>query len=377
MNVSIISYYYDDRVDSVYSFFSKQECNCSVFVSNFDHISKTYKNKKNKEYTYVHSLKYKKNISIKRLYTLNKWSKDVYNIIRKRDCDIIYIIGPPNSLIKRFSKITKVKKICDIMDLWPESLIKSKVYKFCLFAPLILWKNKRDCYLKKFDKILLECEYYKKYINGDEIDKKIDVVHLSQNHPIQRQRLTPVKNKDLNFLYLGSINHLIDIDKIIEILKDINGKINVHIIGDGINKNKFIDSLEDSGFNVIYYGKVYDWNKKTDVMNNCDFGINIYKSDAEIGLTIKSIDYLAGGLPLLSNIKGDTSRFINIFKIGIDVSSISKEVLNETILNEKNNNIMRNNALECFSNYFSKEAFDTKLASSLENFIGNNIKYDR
>ena len=65
--------------------------------------------------------------------------------------------------------------------------------------------------------------------------KKQTTIYLSQdNHMIDSYDRF---NEQINFLYCGSINHIIDIDKIVSILKDIMRlkKVHLDIIGDGEN----------------------------------------------------------------------------------------------------------------------------------------------
>lgn len=53
----------------------------------------------------------------------------------------------------------------------------------------------------------------------------------------------------------------------------------------------------------------------------------------KVGLTMKSIDYLENGLPLINNIAGDTSNFVNEYLIGfnyINTDSVVEQLVNLT-----------------------------------------------
>lgn len=363
MNICIVSYYYGDRITNVNDYFKSRNHTTTVYCSDFNHISKSYvEDEKNIEYNYVHSKSYKKNISFSRLYALNRWSKDIAKILTKNKFDLIYVIGPPNSLIYRIGKIkySECIKICDIMDVWPESLIKSNLYKHVLCVPLFFWKSRRDDYLSKYHKVLLECFYYSKYINSNDILDKVNVLYLARKQKITNVEIVTCNDEKLNLLYLGSINNLIDIDAIKCVIKNVKFDVTVHIIGKGENTDFFIKSCENAGATVIFYGEVYDEKVKADVMSICDFGVNIYKDCAEIGLTIKSVDYLSCALPLLSNIKGDTHDIVKKYKVGINLVD-DYELLSEFILKEKQTKEMRQNCVHTFEKLFSINTFNVKL----------------
>jgi hypothetical protein len=89
-------------------------------------MRKDYRKEEKKDYFFVKSKRYHKNLSIKRLASHYKFSKDAFNIVKKIEPNILYVLLPPNSLAK-YSSIYKnthneVKLIFDIIDLWPETM---------------------------------------------------------------------------------------------------------------------------------------------------------------------------------------------------------------------------------------------------------------
>ena len=63
--------------------------------------------------------------------------------------------------------------------------------------------------------------------------------------------------------------------------------------------------------------------KKKEIFSKCHAGLNLYKNDLYIGLTVKSIDYFNFGLPVINNIIGDTSEFVSKYNVGINVDDNS------------------------------------------------------
>lgn len=81
-----------------------------------------------------------------------------------------------------------------------------------------------------------------------------------------------------------------------------------------------------AGGTPVDYDAIYDDDRKREILHDRHFGLNIYKEDVKIGLTMKSVDYIQFGLPLLNSISGDTKALIrrydgfgiNVHKEGID-----------------------------------------------------------
>ena len=85
----------------------------------------------------------------------------------------------------------------------------------------------------------------------------------------------------------------------------------VHVIGDGENRETFLEKLKSRGLEAEYYGAVYDEEAKRRILEKCGFGINMMTETVQVGLTMKSIDYFCCGLPLINTT--DWSRFLKNF----------------------------------------------------------------
>ena len=128
----------------------------------------------------------------------------------------------------------------------------------------------------------------------------------------------------VRFAYLGSMNHIIDIEGIVAVIKNFidNGyECQLHAIGDGESRKAFESAILDTGCITYFYGSVHDEMKKIQILAPCDYALSMMKSTSEVGLTTKSIDYLSYGLPLINNIKGDTWKLIANNGLGINIQS--------------------------------------------------------
>jgi len=280
---------------------------------------------------------------------------------------------PPNSLAYFASKYRKKYHtilIYDIYDLWPETF-PSNIYKKVLSVPFIIWGQLRNKNLKHADVVITECNLFKeKIIDFIDESKTITLYPLKMNE-VKKNSNIEVINNDLNICYLGSINNIIDIDRISDLLGKVNKlrRVTVHIIGDGEKRELFIRSLEEKQINVIFYGSVYDENRKQEIFDKCVLGINMMKDTVCIGLTLKSIDYINAGLPLLNNIKGDTQELVEKYGIGINVAQ-DLDVIAQQIayFNEKKVRDLKNKTQKIYNEKFSKETF-TKKANEILNLI--------
>lgn len=346
--------WYDDRLQYIEKYLRLKGYEVQVLMSDFSHMSKEYvqKNKDVKSVNYIHVPSYKKNISIRRILSHIYFSKRIIKEVKCEKPDLVYSLIPPNFLVKSLTRLKKIlhfKLIFDVIDLWPESFPNATGY-----FPFMLWKNIRNDYINEADKIILECDYYREILKCVE-KSKISIFRLVKT-PIENVSEKEPFVEDICLGYLGSINSLIDIDRICEVVKKIvqDKTVLVRVIGDGEKKQELIDRLEQSGAVVKYYGKIYDESKINNILGNCHFGLNIYKSNVRIGLTIKSINYFQMGIPILNSVQGDTKKMVDTYKVGINIGN-DIDVLNLC------KNIDRRACKRLFDKEFSSQNVSSRL----------------
>lgn len=347
--------WYQDRLKYIEEYLETVGYSVKILISDFNHIEKSYsdKYKSLKQIQYVHVPQYKRNISVKRLMSHKYFALEVVSIIKKERPALIYCLIPPNSLAKEIAGIKSVigfKLIFDVIDLWPESFPWGNASLY----PFVQWRKLREDSLTTAEKIVLECKYYAKVFKNIEADK-LEVVRLIMK-PLEEVTEYEPFTEDICLGYLGSINSLIDIDKICEVVKEMKktGTVCVRIVGEGEQRKKFLQSLENLGVSVRYYGKLFDEKKLQYILGNCHFGINIYKTNVKIGLTIKSVDYFRMGIPILSTIAGDTESLIEQYKAGINLNKIDISCIGK-IMEQfvKEPDVGRANARRLFDEMFS------------------------
>lgn len=349
--------WYKTRVEPVRALLLECGYETSVILSDFNHITKKRITKKNSDCCYIHVPSYEKNISLNRIRSHLFFGKKTAFFLKQEKPDLIYLLLPPNNIAKYCTQYKKnnpnTKLIIDIIDLWPESMPIGFIKK----TPFVwFWKKWRDNAIKIADYVFTECDLYQDKLVGVVDPSKTTTLHLYKEQTEEEKQLVQsivnCKERDdvIRFAYLGSMNNIIDIEGICKVLKifiSSGKKCELHAIGDGVSRNIFEQLVRDVGVKTYFYGPLFDEIEKIKILAPCDYAFNMMKECVNVGLTIKSIDYLSYGLPLINNIKGDTWNLVDEQNIGFNFTG--KNILAE--------DFDHNRILSVFENQFAKESF--------------------
>jgi hypothetical protein len=372
MKVVIVNCFdtYEDRVDLVHEFFKEQGYDVTVIQSDFRHFKKVHREEPKDGFIFVKSKPYFKNLSVSRLWSHYKYASDAFKIVEETKPDLLYTFVPPNSLAKFAAsykrKHIEVKLILDLIDLWPETMPIGKAKKFPLFA---FWGAMRDKSLKYADLVITECDLYQSVLGNALKGVKAETLYLAKRD-INLVSNPQLSDDEIHLAYLGSINSIIDILKIKEIIENIKmvKPVTLHIIGDGESKQELIDAAKAGGATVEYHGKIYDPQEKQDIFDKCHFGLNIMKDSVCVGLTMKSIDYFQHSLPIINNIQHDTKKIISEYGIGYNISCKEFDNIVVQIVNIDINKLLsiKMNVDRVFKRFFSIHSFNENLEKILK-----------
>ena len=365
------THHYGERIAPIQQVLQAAGYTCTYITSDFHHTSKKPHKVDLPHCIQIPTLPYQKNISVQRIVSHMRFARDTFRQVRKLKPDLLYVEVPPNSLCREAARYRKkhphTRLILDIFDLWPESFPSNRLKKL-LKLPFGAWAWVRNCGLPGADLVLTECDLFREKLQKHLKDTPTHTLYLCREKATCETPVLPEQG-GMHLCYLGSINNIIDIPTISALIGEI-GKIlpvTLHIIGDGESRDAFIAAVEAAGAQVIFHGKIYDGAQKQAIFDRCSFGLNIMKDSVCIGLTMKSLDYFAGGLPILNTIGGDTERLVNERCIGINLDRENPANTARLIadLDSSTHLQMRNNTIDCFRELFSKEVFSGTLKQLL------------
>lgn len=369
-------HYYDHRIRLVEDYLLSKGYDCTYIISDFSHIEKKHFRTELEHCIQIPTKPYYKNLSVARLRSHAQFARDAFRLVEKLSPDFLYVMVPPNSVARQAAKYKKrhpnVKLVLDLYDLWPETFPNNRA-KQLLSLPFAIWRSVRDCGIPAADLIFTECELYQDRLKKQLTGKKTEVLYLCRPQKTTDGNFAVPKKQGIQLCYLGSINNIIDIPTIAKLIGTMVKlrPVTLHVIGDGESREVLIETVRSVGAQVVFHGKIYDVAKRQDIFDLCSFGVNIMKDSVCVGLTMKSLDYFAGGLPILNTIEGDTYKIVEKYGIGVNVN---RENLKETAgrvvqLTPEENFEMRKNTLEVFDALFSEQVFKEKLENTLDGLL--------
>lgn len=363
--ISCFDTWYYNRIGPIAEILEEQGYMVKILVSDYHHIKKEYIMNKNDKCTYIHVPDYKNNLSVTRIVSHFIFGAKVHRYLKSYSPNLLYLLVPPNNTAVYCNRYKKNNSDCiyivDVIDLWPESMPLGKL-KHSL--PAWVWAGFRNDSLKSANHVFTECNLYQRKLRGVINPSKASTLYLYKEQSEEEYELVRkiiaekesqamiAMHKKRKFAYLGSINHIVDINSICDVLSSFqkNGIQPVmEVIGDGESRKEFLDKLRETGAKVYYHGAIYDEIEKIKILAPCDYGFNMLRDTSEVGLSIKSIDYLSYGLPLINNIKGDTWKMVEKEHIGVNYKK------NVDLI--EMNTVNHFNVLNCFADKFTRKAF--------------------
>lgn len=318
-------------------------------------------NKDNIPFVFVKTPEYKGN-GKSRILNMVSFYKNLFPIAKKYAKEdgvpdvILASSVHPLTLVAgiKIAKKFGIPCICEVRDLWPESIVEYGSLKRNSIIAKVLYQGEKWIY-KKADKIIFTMEGGKDYLtdrgwdvhSGGSIDLN-KVYHVNNGVNLdsfieQRNKFTFL-DKDLDdedffkVIYAGSIRKVNDIDYLIDVAKEIDqaGMSNVKLLiyGDGNDKSRLVEKCEKENItNVIFKGKVPK-HQIPFILSKSDLNIIHFQENSikKYGASLnKLFEYFASGKPVLSDCEFGYD-IINRYKCGSVVNNgTPKEVAQEII----------------------------------------------
>lgn len=359
---------------------------CTIVTSDFDHRNKKQYVLDKINIEQVHVTEYHKNISIKRLLSHNEFARKAVRLAQSKNPDLIYVGSPPNSCISVFKKYKNdnpsTKLILSITDMWPETMPIPPKYKLLLSPALSIWSNMRNKNIRQYNGVIFECDlfrnYLRKYIHGIYsktvyLSKK-DTISIASKH-INRE-YNP--NCEIKLAYVGSVNNIIDLGLIAYIVEQLSKfrRVSLSIIGNGEKMRELKNKITDLGVEVTDYGIVYDDDEKYKILSLHHYGLNIMKDTVFVGATMKSLEYLYFGLPMLNSISGDTHKIVEDNNCGFNINMNTPDYIFKRIagLNSEEYYAMVKSSQDVFGRFFSEDSVHASLYSFFAHIENGEIR---
>lgn len=377
-NVWIWNHYatnmYYDKAGRHYWFaenLKKEGYNPTIFCASTNHFSDNHIDTKDETYTtetvdnipfvIVNTPQYKGNEK-KRIVNMITFYRNLFPAAKKyanenEKPDVIIASSVHPLTLVAGIKIAKkfgIPCICEIRDLWPESIVVYRNLKRNSLLARILYLGEKWIY-KKADKLIFTMEGGQDYIidkgwdlnNGGTINLD-KVFHINNGVDIEKFNDNKIecrfKDNDLDdkgkfkVIYAGSIRKVNEVESIIKIAKYLNQvdkkDIRFLIYGDGDDKERLEDLCrKDEINNVTFKGKVPK-QRIAYILSKSDLNILHFKQSElkKYGVSLNKIfEYFASGKPIVSDCEFGYD-LINRYQCGVIIDNGSPEQLAEAII---------------------------------------------
>lgn len=335
----------------------KQGYKIRQFSSTFRHSKKIYRHEKptevivNENYVvdYIYSPSYKKNISLKRVYSHYKYSKGLINKIDKLEKpEFILVAFPaisPALAITQWGYKNGVPVFVDIIDPWPDvtlRLLPSSVRPLVkpFFSPF--YSQLRRMFESATGVVAISREYTEwaknmapKLKNTGVFFPSVPLSEVQSSVQHFKSELGELNSVGvLKLVYAGNLGIAADIPLILAVARRFNethpGKTLFQIAGSGDYEPDIIKATSENP-NIKFWGRIGN----DDLMKlyaQSDVGLAQYSIGATQSITYKLFDYLSAGLPILNSLLTEMGDLIRDNRLGLNNEPGNEEELYRNIL---------------------------------------------
>lgn len=326
----------------------------------------------------IHSIGYKKNISLSRIIDHKMMGIKLKNKIKKLEKpNLIYAAFPTVEFALeavKYGKKYNVPVIVDIRDLWPDIFEHNLtgIIKFCS-KPYVKYLDYKTKYIMKnatnlmsISNLMLEWGLNKANRKKTKNDKSF---FIGYEKNVEKTKKIKIDKNKFNISFFATINNQFNYDFIIELAKKLEkDDIDILICGIGPqledfkNKSKKIKNIKFLGW--------LDKSQLSYVLSKSKLGLLPYKNtfDFQMSVSNKFGEYISYGLPILITCDGYMKKLIKKYNIGIgttNLDEIRKYVLKIKNDKEKYKEIS-NNSSELFNEKFDANKIYKDLVKYLE-----------
>lgn len=323
-----------------------------VITSSFRHQTKCQRELKqinSVKYPYKVTLlkepSYKKNISLKRIYSHHCFAKKIISYLKTRKKPDLIIVSVPSlsvgSAVTKYANINNIKVIVDIQDLWPEAFrmaINIPIVSDILFAPMMIQVNK---IYSRADKIMGVSEtYVNRGISQNKKDQEGLVVFIGTDSNLVAEAIAGkcVFKPENEFWigYIGALGHSYDIKLIIDAIKILESKgihnIIFKVMGEGVFLEEFRKCAYEACVNCDFTGFI-EYGDMMSTLMICDVAVNPIVGKSVSSVINKVSDYAMAGVPVINTQNSPEYRkLIDDYQCGINCENGNSHDVADAIL---------------------------------------------
>lgn len=321
---------------------------------------------------------YKKNVSIKRMFSHKVLSKRIKKYLSQMadKPDVIYCALPSLDVAYeaiKFAKKNKIRFIIDVQDLWPEAFkmaLNIPIISELIFYPM---KKKADyVYSNASDIVAVSETYVQRALSVNTNIKEGLSVYLGtdlnkfDSFIKTKGKGVSQHSETIKIVYIGTLGTSYDIKLIIDAIQQLYNKgiknIKFVLIGDGPLKDSFEMYAKNRGIDYEFTGRV-DYGKMVKLLCKCDIAVNPIIKSSVASIINKVGDYAAAGLPVINTQNSNEYKnLIDKYKAGFnctngDIDDIASKI--EILAKDKKlreqlgfgNRIMANELFDREKNY--------------------------
>jgi len=372
------------------------------WTTTFDHQSKTFLYGENTEnqgmdgviMIYLHArIGYKKNISLQRIRNHKMVSNSFCALAKEKEKpDLIFCSFPTIDLsyeAVKYGNKNDVPVIIDVRDLWPDFFFNPFPKWMHPVIKLVLYN-----YIKKTKYLFNHCNaitaisegylnwafgYCKRQRNAADkvfpLGYERDANTVTFNNYAEYFSEKGLDASKITVWFVGTFGQTYDLTTVIKAARELESKdlkdMQFVFTGDGEKMAEWL-ALASGLENVVFTG----WANKEQLnylSGIADIGLMAYSSNAPQGLPNKLFEYMSGGFPILSSLKGETEEIINKYSIGLSYDAddtksllVKLQILaNDTELRRQ----MGENGIKVFEREYASGIVYGKLVEYIENQV--------
>ena len=312
-------------------------------------------------------------------FVVSGWFWKVFTRL-KADLVFSYEVSPMTQVLVGcwYAKRRKIPHYLYVQDLWPENVeivtgIKSKA----ILNPISKMVN--EIY-KKSDLIFATSESFVSEIQKRVFDNKEKVKYWPQYaeefYKPTNEKIAELVNDDaFKIIFTGNIGQAQGLEilpKVAKILKEKNQNVKFVIVGDGRNKSKLLEDVNNNSVNEFFvFVDRQPAEKIPAYLCSCQAAFVSFMDNELFSKTIpaKLQSYMACGMPIIAVASGETEKIVVDADCGVctkigDVESLVNAILD--LINNKELEKFSVNAKTYCDKHFSKKI----LMDEMDNYIG-------